>query len=157
VQVGREAISIVTLSRSLAVLAAIAAAIALAPVLSTLIASWSAGLAGCHLDASGPHSCLLLGMEMKDALYHMSRAYWLFLFTVFYIPVAILLAIAAFVAGRRAKHIGSNPTTVGVRFWLFGLGLLILPLLTNVGLGLLVVASVHWGVARFRSRRASEP
>lgn len=72
--------------------------IALAPMLLASAAGAIAHALGCRLDEGDAHACLLAGTDIGGLLYSWFVMGWFFLLTMWLVPAAIILWIAAIVA-----------------------------------------------------------
>lgn len=146
-----------TRSRAFAFLGVIAGVIAILPALTAAAGVGIAAVAGCPVTAAGAKSCVVFGHEAKELIYSLSMSYWLLIFTVFYIPVAIGLFLVAFSMRDKRPDPDATLTRTGLVFWLISIGLLILPLFPDFGLLLLAMAALAYAVMRWRERRAATP
>lgn len=146
-----------TRARAFAFLGVIAGVIAILPVLTALAGVGIARMAGCRVTAAGAQSCVVFGHEAKELIYSLSMSYWLLMFTVFYIPVAIGFFLVAFSMRDKRPDPDATLTRTGLVFWLTSIGLLILPLFPDFGLLLLAMAVLAYAVMRWRERRAATP
>lgn len=92
--------------------------LALAPLLSVLVASFVASAAGCRLDEGSVHPCLVLGADRGEALYTMFVLGWLMLLTLPAGAVAgagwlVTLLVHRVVWRRRRTRISAEPDPVG--------------------------------------------
>jgi hypothetical protein len=136
----------VRMKRSTALFMASGVAIGFAalPFLSAGLATFVANAAGCGINEGGAEPCLIMGLNVGPVLYNMFGAFWLFLFSWLYIPVALLLCVAAvtiLVGGKR------NPTRngrVGWNFWLLFFAAMFAPFARSVSMVLAAVAFLLW-------------
>lgn len=78
------------------------------PVLAMLVATTVGGAAGCRVDESGAHPCVVLGADVGGLLYASFTSAWLALVTL---PVgaavaALWIVIEIIAALRRRKRTG---------------------------------------------------
>jgi hypothetical protein len=122
----------------------LAVLLAAMPFISVLVAGAIATAAGCELNEGGVQTCLILGFDAGPTLYMIGVAFWLFIFTWLYLPIAVGLVVAAVVVLARS---GSDPTRnpkVGSVFWLLFLATMILPVDRILAFGLALMATFFW-------------
>lgn len=141
------------LSNALFATAGFALLIAAGPLLSVMLAAAVAGVAGCVLHEGSPQPCVVLGMDLGPLLYRMAVSFWLFIFSLLYVPVASVLAIAGGVMRWREKRGGEAIARVGGPYWLAASGGLALPLDPVLGIALLAAAAAFFGRRRLTRPR----
>jgi hypothetical protein len=85
--------------------------IGIAPLLSGLVAGSIANAAGCQLDESGVHPCIINGEDYGETLLTMAMMTWLGIASiplaiglfVIYIAIVIIITIVSFVMKKRKK------------------------------------------------------
>ena len=140
------------LSTALFVSSGIAVLFAAMPFLSTFAAAAIASMSGCALDEGSAHSCVIFGFDAGQTLYAMGVAFWLFIFTWLYLPVAFGLVVAGFIVlARGSKDPGRNQK-VGTIYWLLFFAAMILPVgqVFAMSFALLAILLGYW-----RKRRAT--
>ncbi len=115
------------LSTALFVSSGIAVLFAAMPFLSTFAAAAIASMSGCALDEGSAHSCVLFGFDAGQTLYTMGVAFWLFIFTWLYLPVAIRFIVAGFIVLARGVKDPARNRKVGLVYWLLFFAAMILP------------------------------
>ena len=128
------------LYKALATSSGIAGIIVVAPFLSTFIAAAIADSYGCGLNEGAVSPCMVAGKDIGRMLYNMGMAFWLFIFSFLYVPVAIGLAVAAVVVWIRDQSGKHRARRVGLIFWLLLFAALLFPLTTNFSLLLIACA-----------------
>lgn len=83
----------------------IVAALALLPLIATLLTALVAGLAGCEVNEGGPTPCMIMGMDAGGLLSAMLTMGWFGLLTI---PILMMLVgvwalIEAYVSGRQRR------------------------------------------------------
>jgi len=73
--------------KAFGILAALLGLFAFLPMLGIVIAGTVAQVAGCRLDGSGIHPCLIAGTDYGKSLYGLSLLGWL---TIYTLPVALV-------------------------------------------------------------------
>jgi hypothetical protein len=141
------------LSNALFVTAGLALLIVAAPALSALLAGVISALSGCVVSGGQMQSCIVLGREIGPLLFNMFMAFWLFIFTLFYVPIAFALAMAGFVARRREKRNPDADHRVSAVFWLGAIGALNFPLSYLQGLVLMTASAGLAAWRHFAARR----
>ncbi|HMS19080.1 hypothetical protein [uncultured Sphingorhabdus sp.] len=130
------------LSTALFVSAGLALLIAVAPVLITFAAAIIAQLAGCQLNEGMAHRCVIAGKDYGQTLYEMGVAFWLFLLTALYLPVAVALGVAALINMVRGREDPAKNGKTGWVFWLLMASALLLPILGTMTLILVALAGI---------------
>lgn len=86
---------------------AVSSFIAASPIISVLLASMVASLAGCDLDEGSAHTCVIMGADWSDLLYAMFVMGWLGLVTLPFlgllVPAWIITEVVHFVKKRRSE------------------------------------------------------
>jgi hypothetical protein len=132
------------LSTALFMASGVAIGFAALPFLSAGLASFVANAAGCGLNEGGAAACLIMGINAGPVLYNMFSAFWLFLFSWLYIPVALLLFVAAVVILLRGKRDPARNKRVGWNLWLLFFAAMLAPFARIVSLGLIAIAFLLW-------------
>ena len=122
--------------------AGLALLIAVAPVLISFGAAFIAQSAGCQLNEGMAHRCVIAGKDYGQTLYEMGVAFWLFLLTALYLPVAVALGVAAFINMARGREDPAKNGKTGWVFWLLMASALLLPILGTMTLILVALAGI---------------
>ncbi len=138
------------LSTSLFVSAGLALLLAIAPVLLTFIAVGIAQAYGCQLDEGSAHKCIIAGRDYGETLYTMGVAFWMFILTALYLPVAIAFAVAGFINMVRGREDPSKNGKTGWIFWLLVMSALLFPIL---GLQSLLLAAIAAALFWYRKKK----
>ena len=138
------------LSTSLFVSAGLALLLAIAPVLLTFIAVGIAQAYGCQLDEGSAHKCIIAGRDYGETLYTMGVAFWMFILTALYLPVAIAFAVAGFINIVRWREDPSKNGKTGWIFWLLVMSALLFPIL---GLQSLLLAAIAAALFWYRKKK----
>ncbi|MBK7161443.1 MAG: hypothetical protein IPH79_02620 [Sphingomonadales bacterium] len=138
------------LSTSLFVSAGLALLLAIAPVLLTFIAAGIAQAYGCQLDEGSAHKCIIAGRDYGETLYTMGVAFWMFILTALYLPVAIAFAVAGFINMVRGREDPSKNGKTGWIFWLLVMSALLFPIL---GLQSLLLAAIAAALFWYRKKK----
>lgn len=139
------------LSTALFASSAFAVLFAAMPFLSTFAAATIASMSGCALDEGSAHSCVIFGFEAGPTLYAMGVAFWLFIITWLYLPVALGLVVAGFIVLARGNEDPGRNQKVGAIYWLLFFAAMVLPVAQDFALvfALLAILLGWW-----RKRRA---
>jgi hypothetical protein len=143
----------VKLSTSLFVSAGLALLIAIAPVLITFAAAIIAQSAGCQLNEGMAHRCVIAGKDYGQTLYEMGVAFWLFMLTALYLPVAVALGVAAFINIVRGREDPYKNGKTGWVFWLLMASALLFPILGTLSFILAAIA----GILVWNRKRSAAP
>jgi hypothetical protein len=148
-------INYMRLSSALFVASGLAVLFAALPFLSTFAAAAVASAGGCTLNEGSAHPCIIFGFDAGETLYVMAVAFWLFIFTWLYLPVAALLGIAGFSVLMRGRGEPARNRKVGVVFWMLMIAAMILPVDQIIALGLALAAFfISWRQKRSAARHA---
>ena len=138
------------LYKALAISSVLAVIIVISPFVSAFIASEIAYAYGCTVNEGFAEPCIVAGSDISSTSYVMFTAFWLFIFSFLYVPVAITLAIAAIVVLIRDLSGKYRIRSVGVIFWPLLCAALLFPLTTGFSL-LLIACAVGLHFWRRRS------
>lgn len=95
---------------------------------------------------------MIAGRDFGETLYTMGVAFWMFILTALYFPVAVALAVAGFINMVRGREDPSKNGKTGWIFWLLMLSALMFPLLVLQSLLLAAIAAaIFW----YRKRKQS--
>jgi hypothetical protein len=75
----------------------------IAPMLLTLVSGWIANSQKCVLNEGGESACQLFGVEIGGILYTAFTLGWLTLITIWLVPIAIVMAVVAFIGWWRER------------------------------------------------------
>jgi hypothetical protein len=75
----------------------------LAPLLISSGSGWAANRLGCVLSNDPRTPCLVLGLDISGMLTTGFGAAWLTLYTLWLVPVAVVVAVVAFIQWWRAR------------------------------------------------------
>jgi len=84
------------------------------PIASAFLASLVANAAGCRLDESQSHSCIIWGFDYGERLYGMAMSSWLMLFTLPAAELAIFVwavVLAIHLMRRRLRRSAAKGTS----------------------------------------------
>jgi hypothetical protein len=129
---------------------------AAAPFLSAGLALLIADLAGCVSGEGGPKPCLYSGVELGPTVYSMGIAFWLFILSWLYIPLALILSVVPIIVRQLGKRNPSRDQPVGVIFWLVFLSAMLAAFAETVALVLIVAAGSIWAVRRWKRQAVAE-
>lgn len=80
-----------------------------APLGSAFLASWISQIQGCSLIEGGASDCVIGGSNWGPTLYNMFVAGWLMLFSIWLLPVALVLLLIGAVRWLRSGGGPSRP------------------------------------------------
>jgi hypothetical protein len=97
------------------------------PLILVKTAAVVSNLAGCSLDQGFASSCRVLGAELGPTLVEMSWAGMALALTIWYVPVAIGLALWGFAVQMRSKGNSSQDPPVSSALWAICAAVLLSP------------------------------
>lgn len=139
------------LSSALFAASGLAVLIAAMPFFATFGAAAVASATGCTLNEGSAHTCMIFSFDLGPTLYAMGVAFWLFILTWLYIPVAFGLVIAGTVVLVRGQTDPSRNQPIGMAFWLLTVAAMAFPFFRDIALGLAVIA----GYFAWRKKRVT--
>jgi hypothetical protein len=137
------------LSTALFTASGVAILFSAAPFLSAGLATLIAQLAGCRLHEGGAEVCLIAGIDAGPTLYAMFAAFWLFIFSWLYLPVALLLFALAVIILVLGKRDTTRNKHTGWVFWLLYFAAMVAPFESKFAVLLAVATLIMW----WRKRR----
>jgi hypothetical protein len=141
------------LSTALFTASGVAVLFSAAPFLSAGLATFIAQLAGCRIHEGGAEICLIAGIDAGPTLYAMFVAFWLFMFSWLYLPVALLLFALAAIFLVVGKRDASRNKRTGWIFWLLYFAAMVAPFEGKFAILLAFAALIMW----WRKSRMKSP
>jgi hypothetical protein len=133
------------LSNALFLTAGLALIIVGSPVISAVLAMVIAAFANCSINEGIVQPCILWGRDIGPALYRMFTAFWLFIFTLYYLPVVVAVVVAGGWVRFRESRKPDTIRQVGAVYWIVVASTLMLPLSLLMVIGLVVAGGlVAW-------------
>lgn len=139
------------LSTSLFISAGLALLIAIAPLLASFVAMLIAQAAGCVLNEANAHKCIIADTDYGQILYEMGVAFWLFMLTALYLPVAAGFGIAGFINLARGRADPDKNGKTGWIYWLLTGSILLFPILGMQSVLLAIIAGITFWYRRRKS------